>query len=114
LRLGLRLLRSENGGAGNDKAGKYQHYNGKDKNAKPSSIAFHGTPIAPVTQNGRAARTVCDSTTRLSEDKANPISALAWYREARANPSQFSVMPDPINMRNCTLLDFYPQIGFKT
>jgi hypothetical protein len=76
-------------------------------------IAFHGTPIVPVTRNGRAARTVCDSTTRLSEDKANPISALTWYPEVRANPCQFSVMSDSINMRDCTLLGFYSQIGFK-
>jgi hypothetical protein len=39
------------------------------------SIAFHGTPIVPVAQNGRAARTTRDSTTRLSEDKANPVLA---------------------------------------
>src|SRR5271155_4926701 len=65
---------------GNDKAGKYQHYNGKYKNAKPMTIAFHGTPIVPVTWNGRAARTIRDSTTRASEDKANPVLTSSWYR----------------------------------
>jgi hypothetical protein len=40
------------------------------------SIAFHGTPIVPVTRNGRAARSICDSTTRPSEDKANPVAEL--------------------------------------
>jgi hypothetical protein len=44
-------------------------------------IAFHGTPIVPVAQNGRAARTNRDSTTRASEDKANPGLAPEWYRE---------------------------------
>jgi hypothetical protein len=45
------------------------------------SIAFHGTPIVPVAQNGRAALTIRDSTTRASEDKANPVLASDWYRE---------------------------------
>jgi hypothetical protein len=44
------------------------------------SIAFHGTPIVPVIWNGRAARTTRDSTTRASEDKANPVLARTWYR----------------------------------
>jgi hypothetical protein len=45
------------------------------------SIAFHGTPIVPVAQNGRAARITRDSTTGASEDKANPALAPDWYRE---------------------------------
>jgi len=43
------------------------------------SIAFHGTPIVPVPRNGRAARTICDSTIRPSEDKAIPVLHLRWY-----------------------------------
>jgi len=50
-------------------------------------IAFHGTPNAPVTRNGRAARTTRDSTTRACEDKAYPVLTLGWYpRLARRNP----------------------------
>jgi hypothetical protein len=47
------------------------------------SIAFHGTPIVPVIWNGRAARTTRDSTTRASEDKANPVPARTRTENSR-------------------------------
>jgi hypothetical protein len=77
----LRLRRSENGNARRNHTSEQQHKNGKYNNAKPLSIAFHGTPTVPVAQNGRAARITRDSTTRASEDKANPVPAPSWYRE---------------------------------
>ena len=57
------------------------------------SIAFHGTPIIPVTRNGRAARSIRDSITRPCEDKAIPVLGRRCYSEvARQNPD-FKFLP---------------------